>query len=481
MKKLRKSISIGLNKLAKRLYNAADKGRRGRDFRNAKSTSANTEIAKSLSDLRNRSRDMVRNNGWAKRAVEAVVKHTIGEGIRPAPYGNKSQNKKVKALWKEWAETTACDFYGKANFYGLQEQAMRGIVEGGDVIIILRWTGDYEDGKLPIKLQLCEGDLIDHTKVGKNEQGYANLGVQYSDNGELLGYWLWNAHPGEVGSFGLPFMKSEFVPKSDVLHCFEILRPGQSRGVPFGVAAFTKLADLNGFEDAHLFRQRMAANFCVFVERADDGENEDDDDFTYLEPGAIIKLKYGETVTIPNTPSVGDYDNYVTRILQGVSSAYGLTYEMLATDYSRVNFTSGRMAKIDVVNNFKSWQYNMIMPQMLDPIWEWFINACILTGGLAERIATDWTAPKLAMLDPARETKARIEAVRGGLTTLSEVIREDGREIGEFLEEYKQDAEMLAKYGLSLNSVAPLVQNTQNSPASSDKTDNNVVELKQTT
>ena len=69
----------------KRAYEAADKGRRGKAFRMAKSTSVNSEVSAALVTLRDRSRNMVRNNGWARRAVEAITKHTIGEGIQPAP------------------------------------------------------------------------------------------------------------------------------------------------------------------------------------------------------------------------------------------------------------------------------------------------------------------------------------------------------------------------------------------------------------
>ena len=50
----------------KRAYEAADKGRRGKAFRMAKSTSVNSEVSAALVTLRDRSRNMVRNNGWAR-------------------------------------------------------------------------------------------------------------------------------------------------------------------------------------------------------------------------------------------------------------------------------------------------------------------------------------------------------------------------------------------------------------------------------
>ena len=78
-------ISIEISRRRRRSFEAADKGRRGRSFRNVRSTGVNSELAGALVTLRDRSREMVRNNGWARRAVEAVTRNAVGEGIQPAP------------------------------------------------------------------------------------------------------------------------------------------------------------------------------------------------------------------------------------------------------------------------------------------------------------------------------------------------------------------------------------------------------------
>ena len=436
----------------KRYYEAADKGRRGKSFRLARRTGPNTEIASALTELRARSRLMVRNNGWAKRAVEAVVKHTIGEGIRPALIINEKDrnkrieiNRRIKEIWHNWAETTACDWYGKTDMYGLQEMAMRSIVEGGDMIVVLRRE---KSGEVPIKIQLCEGDFIDHTKNSSNDMGVARLGVQFSNEGVLLGYWLYQQHPGEGYTFGIK-TESEFHSKENVLHVFEVLRIGQVRGVPFGVSAFMKLSDFGDYEDAQLMKQKVAACFSAFIVGSE-MPSDKEPDLERLEPGVIERLGTGETVEFAEPPSVGDYDNYNTRILQGVAAAYGITYEMLTMDYSRVNFTSGRMAKIDVTNNFRSWQYRMMMPQFCAPVWDWFMDACLISGALTQRVATDWTAPRVQQLDPVKETNALIMQRSAGMTTLSEIIRENGRDPDELFREMKEENDLLASLGIAL-------------------------------
>ena len=445
-------FDISIKKSKKRAYEAADKSRRGRAFRLAKSTGANREIAGALVTLRDRSRHMVRNNGWANRAVEAIVKHTIGEGIQPAPIGALSQTKKVKDIWFDWAGSTDCDWYGKMNFYGLQELAMRGIVEGGDILLIRHWVKGNESG-VPLKLQLVEGDQLDHSKNGANDKGIARMGVQYDKSGQLTGYWIFDYHPGDGSSF-MSQNESRFVDKSDVLHVFEVLRIGQSRGLPFGVAAFMKMSDFSDYEDAQLMKQKYASSITAFV-RDDESkpENEKNPALENIESGTIEYINYGEEIIFPENPSVSDYDNYSTRILQGIAAAYGITYEMLTMDYSRVNFTSGRMAKIDVTANFRSWQYNMMVPQFCTPVWKWFIEACMIAGKIVDTVKADWTATRIQQIDPAKETNANITRIKGGLATLSETIRETGREPEEFFEEYKQDVERVKGLGLTLESI----------------------------
>lgn len=452
------SFEIKFGRRGRRVYDAADKGRRGKALRNAKSTGVNNEVGTALVTLRDRSRHMARNNGWARRAIEAVTKHTIGEGIQPAPDADLETIQKVKKIWTRWAGTTACDWYGKTTFYGLQELAMRSIVEGGDVLVLRRWVMPDQDNPLPFKLQIIEGDQLDHTRNGYNDQGYCRLGVQFNNDGLLIGYWIFDYHPGDSYIFACQ-IESKYYPKADVLHAYEVLRPGQVRGLPFGVAGFMKMSDFSDYEDAQLMKQKVAACLCAFVINSEDFGGDDEADakkgIERLQPGIIQHLSGAESVEFANPPSVTDYDAYAGRILQGIAASYGITYEMLTMDYSKVNFTSGRMAKIDVTNNFKSWQYNMIVPQICGPVWNWFISACMIAGKLTAYIPADWTAPRIQQLDPVRETDAQVKRIQSGLATVSETLRENGREPEEFFKEYKQDIDRLAKLGITIDSVNP--------------------------
>jgi len=454
--------------VSKRAYEAATYGRRGKSFKNANSTGPNLEIAQALTTLRNRSRHFVRNNGWAKRALTCICDNVVGSGIRPAPSGTKNQVKKVKSLWAEWAETTRCDYDGKMTFYGIQELAISELAESGDCIIVRRRRKPTADNSFPIQLQVLSGDYIDHTRDTINEFGYARLGIQFDFEGRRIGYWLLKSHPSDMTGPWLA-LQSELVSIDDVIHPYEILRAGQVRGVPMGVAAFIKMSDFNDYEDAQLVRQKAAASFCAFVSGRD--ATEGDALLETLEPGIIEYLDANEAITFSNPPAADGYGEYSKKILQGIASAYGITYEMLTMDYSNVNFTSGRMAKIDVSKRFQKWQYLMFVPQVCVPVWRWFIDAAImagLTSTVIECNARDWTAPRVQQLDPTKETNARIAQISAGLTTWSEVVREDGRDPEEFLDEYKKDIENLKEAGVNFSSVILAPVETNNNTDKND-------------
>lgn len=437
-----------------RSYEAASSGRRAKSFDKAQSTGPNIEVGTALHRLRDRSRWFVRNNGWAARAVKVLTENTVGEGIRPAPQGTKLQVSKAKKLWKLWAESTACDFNEKLTFYGLQQLAARTIFEAGEVLIIRRRVKPTSSNPFPIKLQILEPDQLADIKdnIFYPDGSYCRLGVEFDKDGRLKGYWIYEKHPTD----GIAIYKNLvpiFIPKEDCLHVYEMLRPGQIRGVPQGVSCFLKLSDFSDYEDAQLIRQKIASLFVAFVS----GEGEVSEDlYERLEPGIVRHMEPNETITFGNPPAAEGYDAYSKRILQGIAAGYTITYESLTTDYSNVNFTSGRMAKIDVAGNIKNLQYNMLVPQMCVSVWDWFIDAAIMVGLTSARVtcsATDWTAPRVQLLDPTKETNAMVLQIQSGIKTLSEILRESGEDPDEHFEEIRTEREKLKELGINVSSI----------------------------
>lgn len=441
---------------AMRKYDAASTGRRTSGWY-ATGSSANAETAESLNKLRDRARELVRNNPYAKNAIDVIVTNTIGTGIVPRPRKNAEI---LLENWHRWASTKKCDYENQHTFYGLQALAMRTIAESGEVIIRKRMVNDKTN---PLRLQILEPDFIDSTKNFPENSGggYTIQGIEFDKSGKRVAYWLWSRHPGDSTTSSL---KSERVEADGILHVYSVDRPGQVRGVPFGASAMLRLRDFDDYEDAQLMRQKIAACFSVFVQDASadaiGGSNSSDELPERVEPGIIEKLPAGKTVTFASPPAAEGYGEYTRKVLQAIAIGYGVTYEALTSDLSNVNFSSGRMGWLEFHRRIVHWQNNIIIPRICDEVWLWFITASRITGGATEDVLVDWTPPRREMIDPEKETNAIILAIRSGLTSWQEAVREQGYDPDTILNQIESDNKNFDEKGIILD-IDPRVEASQ--------------------
>ena len=145
-------------------YDGAAKGRRTDGWRSA-GTSADSEIGTAGALLRDRMRDLVRNNPHAAKAVSVLVNNIIGSGIiARAASGNAKLDAQATALWEAWS--VRCDADGQLDFLGIQTLACRQMVEAGEVLIRRRPRRASDGLDVPLQLQLLEADMLDASRNG---------------------------------------------------------------------------------------------------------------------------------------------------------------------------------------------------------------------------------------------------------------------------------------------------------------------------
>lgn len=436
-------------------FEAGGRGRRTKAFNDRGGSAAND--TSQIFTIRNRSRDLVRNNPFAARAVEVIATNVVGTGVVPTFSGTTSANvSKVSKAWKEWAQTTACDFEGMHNFYALQELVMRSVAESGEVFIRRR-ISDAKDA-VPFKLQVLESEFCDFQKDGISDQngGYTIQGIEFDKDGKRVAYWLFERHPDDNIQFRAT--ESKRVPADEIEHVFKKVRPGQVRGIPKGVQAFLRLKDFDGYEDAQLVRQKMAACQVAAVYKTEIPESptglvkgeDSDDQYDRMEPGQYQYLNPGEQIVFSNPPGVENYDEYSRKILQGVASAYGITYEALTNDYSNVNFSSGRMGWIEMHRNISSWQWNVLIPMFCEKTMNWFFRFGGLLQAGFKPTMVEWTAPRREMIDPVKETKALSDQVRNGFKSWTEAALENGYDPEILIKQIADDQKKRDELGLQL-------------------------------
>jgi lambda family phage portal protein len=428
-------------------YDAASYGRRTENWL-AGDGSANRETARGLHVLRKRHRELVRNNPWAARAVQAIVGNTVGIGVT----GELKGTKKAADSWKNWATSTDCDADGCHNLYAKQAQTLRTVVESGDALLVRRPQPLSSGMDVPLKIQLLEGDYLDHTKTHALSNGHIVIqGVEFDSVGRRVAYWLFPEHPGDVLTFN---MTSEPVPASDVAHIYRQDRPGQVRGVPWGAPVMITMRDLDDYEDALLYRQKLANCFMAFV-------HDHSPDITgtssklpmpeTLEPGLIAGLPPGKDVKFAAPPQVDGHGEVMRMYLHRVASGYGITYQALTGILTDVNFSSGKMGQIQMDRNIDQWRWHMLVPQMCRRVEQWWLEAADLVGVRTDRLKVVWTPPRKEMLDPPKETKAAKEAIRGGLFPLQEWHRQMGLSTEDVLDEIEVLNKELDKRKITLD------------------------------
>ena len=438
-----------------RSYEAAKVGRRGEGWK-AGSGNANAEILPALSRVRNRCREVVRNNEYASAALNSLVSNTVGIGII-----GKAPN---QALWDDWCDY--CDADGQLDMNGLMELAARTRYESGEVLIRFRQRLPNDGLVVPLQIQVLEPDHLDTMKTGPLDNGsYAIAGVEYNSIGQRLAYWLFPTHPGEVIIIGSSRLQSRRVPASEILHYYRKRRPSQVRGMPEMGVALLRLRDLGDYEQAELVRKKIEACFVAFVrtdnESARLGQaqtNAESGGRTVNEkvaPGMIKYLSNAESVDFGSPAAFSGYGEYAATQLHAIAVGAGVTYEQLTGDLSRVNYSSIRAGLVEFRQRIKQEQWLGLVPMMLNPIALRFQQTAKLAGAQREAVQRfEWTMPKLEYVDPLKEVMATKEAIRGGLQSLSEAIRARGDDPEKVFAEIAKERARLKTLGILVDSDA---------------------------
>lgn len=449
LRRLRARVMAGSMARSHR-YEAAAHSRRTAEM-HAPSGDANAGQGWASKRMRNRARDLVRNNGWARRAVSVTANDIVGWGIMPAVDGDGEVARRALKIWNRWAGSTECDRAGRMPLVGLQRLAAKQLLVDGEGLAIRHrsWAAG-----IPLKIELLDADYLDESRDGlQGEAGGPIInGVEYDAEGQRAAYWLFEQHPD---AYRVP-MKSTIsrrVPAEDVLHFFKMDRPEQARGVTQFASTIAKYYALNGYDDAALEKMRMASAMAAFV--TDDGSSAHvgaplSDLLEGIETGGVHYLRQGQTVTFSQPPVDSGYEAMGRRGLQQIAAGHDLTYEALSGDYSRVNFSSARMGALTHWSSIWEWQWDVMIPQLCEGLWRWAMEAAAYQ--VRDVPPVTWTAPTQPMINPSEEGMAITRAVRSGIQTLAGALRERGIDPRQHLREVRRMNALLDEMDVVLDS-----------------------------
>ena len=442
-------------------YDGAKSGRRTDGWVSG-SGDVNTEVGAGLVALRNRSRDLLRNNPYASKAVNELVSNTVGTGIVPqAKTGSPELDSIIDAEWPYFAEN--CDPGGQLDFYGMQSLVVRTTAESGDGIIRFRSRRQKDKLRVPLQIQALEGDYLDASRTTGTATSPIVMGVQFNLIGQRESYWLYDDHPGGLYTTNSRGgLQSRPVPADQVMHTYRMLRPGQVRGVPWLAPVMLALRDLDDYRDAERLRKKTEACLAGIVTRPEGASglpigsrSTDAKTGNMLErmyPGMIEYLKPGEDIRFNSPAATGGYREYLMAELQGVGAGVDVPYELLSGDLSNVNYSSYRAGMLCFRNAIEAFRWLTLIPMFCRPTWRRFIDVLVAIGRIPEaNYGVQWTAQKFESVDPLKDALSELKRIRTGTLTLSEAISQNGYDPEKQLLEIKRLNDLMDRLGLILD------------------------------
>lgn len=444
---------------AVRAYDAARTTRATKNWR-AGPASAQEEIRPALATLRQRSRDLCRNNPWGIKIRRMLPAHLVGTGVTPRPTeGAERSRTRALAAWRAWAEAT--DVENGLGFEGQQSLLAGTVIESGEALLV--WD---MDPRAPggWTTRVLEPDYLDETynETSRNGSGRIVNGIEFDAAGRRTAYHLFREHPGDYLLGMTAGVERVRIEARYVDHVFEVLRPGQTRGVPWLAASALRLRGLDDYLDSERWRKKVTAAFGVFVmtnaspaqspmgaqatETTADGTARG---IETIAPGTIKRLRPGEDVKFAQPPADGGMDAYVKAELLAIAAGCGVPYAELTGDLSNANYGSMRSGKVEFWAMLDSWQWLMLQPMLLRRAW-----MRVQAAGGMPNMPCAWSFPKRTWVDPLKDAQAEILAIRGGLTSQPEAIAARGEDWRELLAEQAAFLQAADALGLRLDTDA---------------------------
>lgn len=416
-----------------------------------------TDILLGLPELRGKSRDLQRNHPLAAGAVSTKTNGVVGSGLklrsvldaRVLGIEAEEASELQYQIEREWEIfERECDFTGTHHLKDNERTIYNSAKVSGDIGIARRWRKRSGD-TYGTRIVMLEADRISNPREAPDSATLQD-GVVLSADGEELGYWVADKHPGDITG-GAP--KWAYVSRrgpSGMLQMIlarQIYRPGQVRGVPMFAPIIDVLKQLGLYTDAEVKAAINDAYLFAFEKPATEvdedgqpiitrpsGEADDEGELT-LDDLAITTLSPGSDVTVkkPERPNTA-FDGFVSAFSKYIGVALELPYEVLLMHFSS-SFSASRAALELAWKGFLTDQ-DWLIREVLDPVREWQFTEMVASGRFdapgffddpirrAAWLGRVWVGPTRIQINPQVEANADKSDVEMGFKSREQVMTE---------------------------------------------------------
>jgi len=454
----------------KRSYTGANTGRLFADFLTT-STSADAEIKNNIRILRDRARELSRNDSYIARYLNLMISNVVGKhGIRVSSKARNDDgsldigaNILIERAWKEWSNLGNCTANGRLSFLDCQKIFVETLCRDGEVLVRKIKSSDSPFG---FTLQFLEADHLDENKnkaADKNGNSI-KMGVEINKYGKPIAYHLFKKHPFD-NTYPKPAQEYIRVPADEIIHAYIPQRAEQTRGVSLVATAMANVKMLNGYLEAEIVAARVGASKMGFFTSSDgdgyvgDGEMED----TYspsmnAQAGVFEQLPAGMDFKAfdPNHPTSA-FDSFTTSVLRSIASGLNISYHSLSNDLTSVNYSSIRQGALEDRSMYMIYQ-QFVIEHFVNPIFQSWLEMAISTGyinlpmGKFDKFANaiNFIPRSFSWIDPLKEMQANVIGLQNGTLTYADISASYGRDTEELFEQHQKEIELAKQYDIEL-------------------------------
>jgi len=440
-----------------------------------------TDLRAGLRALVSRARHEAQNNDYVRQFLRLartnIVGHqgivlqarSIGRGGTP----DEPANAAIERAWQDWGRHGVPEVTGVHSWRSLQRLFVDQLMRDGEVLVAHRrnWDGN----PYRYALQLIDPLALDpdlNRDLGNGR--VIRMGVELDDLRRPVAYHLL-AGSSVAEAYVWMGRRYERISASEMLHRFLPEWVWQTRGVPPMSASLQRLNMLSGYQDAELTAARAGAAKMGFYVSPDGAGPQVDatvdaaghgDFIEEAEPGTfgVLPEGYDFRPWDPQHPNTA-YGDFVKDMLRGLAGGLGVSYNSLANDLEGVNFSSLRQGAIEERAVWMLLQ-DCLIDAVLEPIYRAWLTSALLAGAitvsgkplkpeLEEKYRrVSWQPRRWPWVDPLKEAQANELAIKLRAKSISEVIRDQGRDPEDVWQEIARERQRLAQLGIPYDEAA---------------------------
>lgn len=458
--------------------------------------------------LSDRARDIVRNEPDASTAMRKSVGMVIGAGwkLQAKPDADalgltKAQarklGKRIERVFHKWATDPRmlCDARRQTDFGGLLRLMFGERRTVGEFGAVMQLRRNGPNNTLQTCINVIDTDRISSPHGQLNDDHHRD-GFDLDEFGAWYQCHVMRHHPGDIG-LSTALHTWDTIPRETdygrpiMIYGRSLDRPEQTRGLSpfaplieiFAMKSKMRRAELqtalinammgafvrSGFDPQAMAEVLgMGASFGTQVQGWQDIRG------TYYENNPaewngtrIPVLAPGDSVDLNVAPrQASAFKDFTSILEQGMAAHLDVFVGQMNGNYNGLNYSTLRGAFNEVWNSVTVQRADFRV-QAVQPIYVCVLDEADDNGefddlgfdvpplwdNLAAWTKSDWIGPSRGNIDPEKEAKADIIAVRGGLRTRTDVLASRGKDIEDVYAQMAEEKELAAEHGVTFETT----------------------------